>query len=82
MKTMLLAAAAVLAVGTGAAFANEGGPHANTWFTELPGVVAHAPAQVPSPNALATNGMSGTYVTGHSPAVSVFQNHNEGGANN
>ena len=42
MKTMLLAAAAALSLGVGSAYANEGGPEANTFFTELPGVVAQA----------------------------------------
>ena len=47
MKTMLLAAAAALSLGVGSAYADGGdGPAANTFFTELPGVVAQA--QVPN----------------------------------
>jgi hypothetical protein len=43
MKTMLLAATAALTLGAGAAYAGDGeGPAANTYFTELPGVVAQA----------------------------------------
>ena len=53
MKTMLLAAAA-LSLSAGAAYANEGGPEANTFFTELPGVVAQA--DVPNAPTYAQNG--------------------------
>ena len=56
MKTMLLAAAAALSLSAGAAYANEGGPEANTFFTELPGVVAQA--QVPNAPAYAQNGQT------------------------
>lgn len=49
MKTMILAAAAVLSLGTGAAFADGGeGPAVNTQFTSLPGVVAQANVTAPS----------------------------------
>ena len=52
MKTMLLAAATVLSLGVGSAFAadSEGASdQAITRFTEIPGVVAQAPVQnVPS----------------------------------
>jgi hypothetical protein len=54
MKTMLLAAAAALSLSAGAAYANEGGPEANTFFTELPGVVAQA--DVPNAPTYAQNG--------------------------
>ena len=41
MKAMMLATAAVLGLGVGAAFADsEGGTVGITQFTELPGVVA------------------------------------------
>jgi hypothetical protein len=41
MKSMLLAAAAVLGISMGTAFAGDGdGPLANTYFTELPVTVA------------------------------------------
>jgi hypothetical protein len=43
MKTMLLAAAAALSLGVGSAYADGGdGAIANTFFTQLPGVVAQA----------------------------------------
>ena len=46
MKTMMLATAAVLGLGVGAAFADsEGGTVGITQFTQLPGVVAQAPVQ-------------------------------------
>jgi hypothetical protein len=46
MKTIMLATAAVLALGVGSAFAGDGeGPAANTLFTQLPGVIAQAPSQ-------------------------------------
>ena len=56
MKTMFLAAAAVLSLGVGSAYANEGGVVANTLFTELPGVIAQAPVQNAPPVATAQNG--------------------------
>ena len=55
MKTMLLAAAAAFSLGVGSAYADGGdGPAANTFFTELPGVVAQA--QVPNAPVYAQNG--------------------------
>ncbi|MFZ0019722.1 MAG: hypothetical protein WAL10_20540 [Acetobacteraceae bacterium] len=58
MKTMLLAAAAALSLSAGAAYANEGGPEANTFFTELPGVVAQA--DVPNAPVYAQRGQAQT----------------------
>ena len=59
MKTMLLAAAAVLSLGVGAAYAEgeggageDGGTIPNTFFTELPGVDAQQGEQ---PNNVAVN---------------------------
>ncbi|HTI83612.1 MAG TPA: hypothetical protein VL614_24420 [Acetobacteraceae bacterium] len=59
MKTMLLAAAAVLSLGVGAAYADseggsgeDGGTIPNTYFTELPGVDAQQGEQ---PNNVAVN---------------------------
>lgn len=59
MKTMLLAAAAVLSLGVGAAYAEgdggageDGGTVPNTFFTELPGVDAQ---QGRLPNNVAVN---------------------------
>jgi hypothetical protein len=58
MKTIILATAAVLALGAGSAYAGEGeGTHANTFFTQLPGVVAQPAQQAPS--ALAQGQVAG-----------------------
>ena len=57
MKTMLLAAAAALSLGVGSAYADSGGGTvANTFFTELPGVVAQA--QVPNAPVYAQKGQA------------------------
>jgi hypothetical protein len=57
MKTMILASAAVLALGIGSAFANggdsEGAAEPNTTFTSKPGVVATAQPPAVSPYAVA-----------------------------
>ena len=59
MKTMILATAAVLGLGVGAAFADsEGGTVGITQFTELPGVVAQAPVQNAPAIATAQNGQA------------------------
>jgi hypothetical protein len=72
MKTMMLAAAAVLSFGVGSAFAGEGdGTVANTFFTELPGVVAQAPSQQ-VPSAVARN------QTGGAPTAAFITNHSSG----
>jgi hypothetical protein len=79
MKTIILATAAALSIGAGAAFAGEGeGTTANTYFTELPGVVATAPVQVPG--AVAANGaQTHAFVTQQRGAVSLFPaNENQG----
>lgn len=81
MKTMMLAAAAVLTLGMGAAFADGGdGPVANTQFTELPGVIAQATTN--NASALAqTQAGNGTalFVTGSHPVAQPFPwNPNEG----
>ena len=57
MKTMLLAAAAALSIGVGSAYADGGdGAIDNTYFTELPGVVAQA--QVPDAPVYAQSGQA------------------------
>ena len=44
MRTNIAAAAATLLVmGVGSAYADGGSVHANTQFTEMPGVIAHSP---------------------------------------
>jgi hypothetical protein len=71
MKTMLLAAAAALSLGVGSAYADGGdGPAANTFFTELPGVVAQA--QVPNAPAYAQNGQTQTRQTQNGQGVHTF----------
>jgi hypothetical protein len=76
MKTMLLAAAAALSLGVSAAYADGGqGTLPNTYFTELPGVIAQAPAQTAPAVATARNGQAiGAYVTTvtHSDSASPF----------
>jgi hypothetical protein len=66
MRIMVRAAMAVLSLGTiGSAYADGGeGVVANTQFTEVPGVVAKAPAQYVSPVATAQDGQAiHAYVT-------------------
>jgi hypothetical protein len=64
MKIMLLAAAGVLCIGVGAAYADggddEGGAVANTYFSELPGVVATAPGALPNDVAVNSNATPNT----------------------
>ena len=77
MKTMILATAAVLALGAGSAFADsEGGTIGITRFTELPGVVAQAPVQQ-APNAVAQNQQAGgaptaAFITSHRSGTWLF----------
>lgn len=86
MKTIMLAAAAALSLGIGSAYADGGeGPIANTYFTELPGVIAQAQVQQ-APSAMAAN-QSGapvnTYATtAHSSGTWLFPADENGGGNN
>jgi hypothetical protein len=81
MKTMMLAAAAVLTLGMSAAFADGGdGPIANTQFTELPRVVAQAQQDNSSAYAQSHAG-NGTalFITSSRPVAHPFPwNPNEG----
>jgi hypothetical protein len=85
MKTIILATAAVLALGAGSAFAGEGdGTQPNSLFTELPGVLAQAPVQqVPSayartqPSGAATS----TFVTNSHSGTWLFPPDGNAGAN-
>jgi hypothetical protein len=53
MKTLFVAATALLSLGIGSAYAGEGeGTIANTQFTSIPGVVTRAPA--PAATAVST----------------------------
>jgi hypothetical protein len=72
MKTFILATAAVLSLGVGSAFAGDGDvPQADTYFTELPGVVAQAPVQQ-APTAVARN------QAGEAPTAAFVANHSTG----
>jgi hypothetical protein len=83
MKSMFLAAAAALGLGVGAAYANEGGPVPNTFFTELPGVIAQAPAQnVPSVATAQREQAIHAYVTGSTRGTWLSQPNQNEGANN
>jgi hypothetical protein len=83
MKTMILATAAVLGLGVGAAFADsEGGTVGITQFTELPGVVAQAPVQNAPAVATAQNGQAvHTYATQSSRGTWLFAPNGNQGAN-
>jgi hypothetical protein len=81
---MFLAAAAVLSLGIGSAFAaSEGGQIANTQFTELPGVIAQAPVQNAPPVATAQNGQAvHAYVSNSSRGTWLYQANPNGGGGN
>jgi len=83
MKTMFLAAAAALSLGVGAAYAGDGeGPHANTLFNSLPGVVAQAPVQNAPAVATAQNVQSvHSYATQSSHGTWLFAPNGNQGAN-
>jgi len=84
MKTMILAAAAVLSLGIGAAYAeSEGGPAANTQFTQTRGYLAEAPVQQAPVVATAQNGQAArAYVAQSNRGTWVFAPRDGGGANN
>ena len=81
MKTMMIAAAAVLSLGMSTAFADGGdGPVANTQFTQLAGVIAQAQTNNSTAIAQSPKG-DGTalFVTGSHPVAQPFPwNPNEG----
>ena len=74
MKTMIIAAAAMLSLGAGSAYADsEGGQIANTQFTEAPGFLAQAPVQNAPAIATAQNGQAiQTWVTQSSRGTWLF----------
>jgi hypothetical protein len=73
MRTMMLVTAALLGLGVGSVYAGEGeGTVPNTWFTELPGVVARAPVQQ-VPSTVARN-----QATGAPTAAFVTSSHRSG----
>jgi hypothetical protein len=78
---MLLAAAAALSLGVGSAYADSGdGQVPNTLFTEIPGVIAQAPAQNAPAVATAQNGQAiHAYVANSNSGTWLFQpNQNQG----
>ncbi len=79
MKTMLLAAAAVLSLGVGSAYADGGDLLPDTRFTEIPGVLAQPSAQRP---ALVQNGQAvHTYVSRSNKGTWLFAPDQNGGSN-
>jgi len=72
MKTMIIAAAAVLSLGVGFAYADsEGGQYASTQFTQTPGFLAQTP--VAPPVATAQTGQAiQTWVTQSSHGTWLF----------
>jgi len=74
MKTMIIAAAAMLSLGAGSAYADsEGGQIANTQFTEAPGFLAQAPVQNAPAIATAQYGQAiQTWVTQSSRGTWLF----------
>jgi hypothetical protein len=83
MKTMLLGAAAAFSVGVGSAYASETSDIPNTFFTELPGVIAQAPAQnIPSVATAQSGEATHVYVTSSSHGTWLQNSHGEGGSNN
>ena len=80
MKSMIFAAAAVLSLGLGSAFAEENGDAiANTQFTSIPGVLAQA-VQNPT-SAVAQNGQVRVYATQSARGTWLFQPAVNGGGN-
>jgi hypothetical protein len=84
MKTMFLAAATMLSLGIGSAYACDGDiPQADTFFTELPGVIAQAPVQNAPLVATAQGGQATqAYVANSNRGTWLFQgNQDHEGAN-
>jgi hypothetical protein len=77
MKTMILAATATLTLGFGSAYADSsGGQTPNTFFTQLPGMMAK-PATGSAPTATTTQTSSGRpvqlYASQSSPGTWLYQ---------
>ena len=83
MKTLFFAAATALTLSAGVAYAeSEGGPNANTLFTENPSYLAQAPVRAPSV-ATAQNGQAvQVYATQSGHGMWLFAPQDGGGANN
>jgi hypothetical protein len=85
MRAMLFAVGTVMALSAfGVAYAGEGeGVFPNTRFTQLPGVVAEASAQVGAPVAMVPNGPSTqSYVTRSRQGTWLFPPNETGGGPN
>ncbi len=82
MRTMMIAAAAVLSLSAGVAYADGGdSAAANTYFTQLPGVVAQAQVQSPAV-ATAQNGQAvRDYVANSNHGTWLFAPNGNQGAN-
>lgn len=83
MKILLRTAMAALSIASiSPAFAGDGeGVHANTAFTEIPGVVAQAPVQnAPVATAQKGNGIR-AYVTNSNHGTWLFPPAQNGGSN-
>ena len=86
MRLALRAAIAAISIASiGPAFAGEGeGTLANTFFTEIPGVLAQPPVQAPYPSAVAAapgGQSSGTFVTSSQNGTWLFAPNPNSGAN-
>jgi hypothetical protein len=85
MKIAIRAAIAALSIASiGSAYAGDGeGPAANTQFTEIPGVIAQAPAQNAPVFANAQNGQAvHAYVALSSHGTWLFAPDQNGGGDN
>lgn len=84
MKTLFLAAATALTLSAGVANAeSEGGPIANSQFTENPSYLAQAPVQSAPSVATAQNGqVTHVYATQSGRGTWLFPPQDSGGANN
>jgi hypothetical protein len=84
MKTMFLAAAAVLSFGIGSAFAGDGdGNSVTTLFTSIPGQQASLPAASTAASRMTATAPSapaiGTFVTKHDVGTWLFPPAQNGG---
>jgi hypothetical protein len=83
MKTMMLAAVAVMSLGIGSAYADGGDQLPDTQFTELPGEIA-TPSVQQAPSAMAANqdgAATHAYVTHQKTGTWLFPPDMNGGAN-
>lgn len=84
MKTLMLATATALTLSAGVAYAeSEGGPAANTQFTNNPSYLAQAPERAAPSIATAQNGQTvHVYATQSGRGTWLFAPQDGGGANN